>query len=45
MRPSRTWILAPACLVALLLLLVAPGLAQEGDEAPPVGTPAVSEPQ
>ena len=45
MRPSRTWILTPACLVALLLLLVAPGLAQEGDEAPPAGTPAVSQPQ
>ncbi len=45
MRPSRTWILAPACLVAFLLLLVAPGLAQEGDQVPPAGTPAVSQPQ
>ena len=41
MRPSRTWILASACFLALLLLLVAPGLAQEGDEAPP----AVSQPK
>ncbi len=45
MRPSRTWILAPAYFVALLLLLVAPGLAREGDEAPPANTPAVSEPK
>ena len=45
MRPSRTWILAPAYFVALLLLLVAPALAQEGDEAAPASAPAVSQPQ
>ncbi len=43
MRRSRTWVLAPAYLVALVLLLVAPGLAQEGDEAPPASTPAESQ--
>ena len=45
MKPSRTWILAPACFVALLLLVVAPCLAQEGDEAPPASALAASQPK
>lgn len=45
MKPSRTWILAPAYFVALLLFLVVPGLAQEGDKATPVDPPVMSEPQ
>ena len=45
MKPSRNWILAPAYFVALLLFLVVPGLAQEGDDANPADTPAASEPK
>ena len=35
MSLSRSWSLALACFIALLLLLAAPGLAQEGEQAPP----------
>lgn len=40
MIPSRSWKLVAVCCAAFLLFLVAPGLAQEGQDAPPPSTPA-----
>jgi len=43
MSPSRSWSLLLAGVVAVLLLVAYPGLAQEGEDAAPADTPAAAQ--